>query len=184
MAILDLLPCLQVKLTRNSERSKEIAEITPTSATQGKTYENDNTYAATRVIDRDLSTRSIAQSSNGETWLKLKFDKTYYIDGVIVHYQFYTNWFDPQVFCVRNEANFRSCVNTDTNVDVLVYQGDVKQKSCGTLQLTYGLEQSDQIYTLICNTAGDTVKFSKSTGGISVCEVTVTNLGRKMLFII
>ena len=60
-----------------------------------------------------------------------------------------------------------------------MYQGDVKQKSCGTLQLTYGLEQSDQIYTLICNTEGDTVKLSKSTTGqIAMCEVVVTSSGK------
>ena len=65
-------------------------------------------------------------------------------------------------------------MDRDNNVDVAVYQGDVKQKSCGTLQLTYGLKQSDQIYTLICNTKGDNVKLSKSTGDIAVCEVVVT----------
>ena len=59
-----------------------------------------------------------------------------------------------------------------------MYQGDVKQKSCGTLQLTYGLEQSDQIYTLICNTEGDTVKLSKSTGDIVVFEVVVISKGK------
>ena len=62
----------------------------------------------------------------------------------------------------------------DNNVDVSVYQGEVKQKSCGTLQLTYGLEQADQIYTLICNTEGDNVKLSKSTGHLVVAEVVVT----------
>ena len=55
--------------------------------------------------------------------------------------------------------------------------GEVKQKSCGTLQLTYGLEQSDQIYTLICNTEGDTVKLSKTTGDIAVREVVVVSTG-------
>ena len=69
-------------------------------------------------------------------------------------------------------------MNNHNNVDVSVYQGDVKQKSCGTLQLTYGLEQSDQIYTLICNTEGDTVKLSKSTGDIVVCEVVVISTGK------
>ena len=70
-------------------------------------------------------------------------------------------------------------MDKDNNVDVSVYQGDVKQKSCGTLQLTYGLEQSDQIYTLLCNTEGDTVKLSKSTTGlIVVCEVVVTTTGK------
>ena len=59
-----------------------------------------------------------------------------------------------------------------------VYQGDVKQKSCGTLQLTYGLEQSDQIYTLLCNTKGDTVKLSKNIGSIAVFEVVVIGTGK------
>ena len=72
-------------------------------------------------------------------------------------------------------------MDADNNVDVSVYQGDVKQKSCGTLQLTYGLEQSDQIYTLICNTEGDTVKLSKSTGNIAVNElVVIRTTGNKM----
>ena len=61
-----------------------------------------------------------------------------------------------------------------------VYQGDVKQKSCGTLQLTYGLEQSDQIYTLLCNTEGDTVKLRKSTGAIAVYEVVVLGKGKSI----
>ena len=64
-------------------------------------------------------------------------------------------------------------MDNGNNVDVSVYQGDVKQKSCGTLQLTYGLEQSDQIYKLLCNVEGDTVKLSKSTGDIAVTEVAV-----------
>jgi hypothetical protein len=62
-------------------------------------------------------------------------------------------------------------------VEVSVYQGDVKQKSCGTLKLTYGLEQSDQIYTLICNTEGDTVKLSKDIGNIALYEIVVMGPG-------
>ena len=80
--------------------------------------------------------------------------------------------------CVQSEENFIACVNNDNNVDVSVYQGDIKQKSCGTLQLTYGLEQSDQIYTLLCNTEGDTVKLSKGTGNIVVWEVVVTSTSK------
>ena len=68
-------------------------------------------------------------------------------------------------------------MDSDNNVDVSVYQGDVKQKSCGTLQLIYGLEQSDQIYTLLCNADGDTVKLSKDTGYIAVYEVAVMSKG-------
>ena len=69
--------------------------------------------------------------------------------------------------------NFKDCADSDTNTDVSVYQGEVQQKSCGTLQLTNGPEQSDQIYTLLCNAEGDTVKFSKSHGQISVYEVAI-----------
>jgi hypothetical protein len=70
-------------------------------------------------------------------------------------------------------------VDNENNVDVSVYQGDVKQESCGTLQLTYGLEQSDQIYTLICNTEGETVKLSKDTGRIVAYEIAVTGTGNQ-----
>jgi len=106
--------------------------------------------------------------------LKLEFSKTHFIQKVVIYYRFYTNWYDPGSWCFQNEARFKGCVDGDNNVDVSVYQGEVKQKSCGTLQLTYGLEQSDQIYTLLCNTEGDNVKLSKSTGHLVVAEVVVT----------
>ena len=63
-------------------------------------------------------------------------------------------------------------------MDVSVYKKGVRQKSCGTLELTYGLEQSDQIYTLLCNTEGDAVKISKNSGNIAVAEVVVTSTGK------
>ena len=61
-----------------------------------------------------------------------------------------------------------------------VYQGMVKEKSCGALQFTYGLEQSDQIYTLICNTEGDTVKLSKTVDRIVVFDLAVIALQGKL----
>ena len=72
-------------------------------------------------------------------------------------------------------------MDRESNVDVSVYQGEAQQKSCGTLQLTYGLEQSDQIYTLACNAEGDTVKLSKDNGQIVVMEVAVTGKCRVTL---
>ena len=59
------------------------------------------------------------------------------------------------------------------NVDVSVHQGEVQEKVCGTLQLTDGLKQTDQIYTLVCETTGDTVKLSKTSNRIEVFEVVV-----------
>ena len=118
------------------------------------------------------------ETNDGAGWFKLDFDKTYYIHKVVIYYRFYTNWYDPSDDCVESEANFRSCVDERNNVDVSVYQGDVKQKSCGTLQLTYGLEQSDQIYTLLCNIKGNAVKLTKDSGVIVVYEVAVTTTGK------
>ena len=113
--------------------------------------------------------------------MKLEFDKTYFIHKVIFYNRLYNNWYDPSNWCVRNEANFKSCNDGNKNVDVSVYQGEAKQNSCGTLQITYGLEQSDQINSLICNTEGDTVKLSKTTGHLSVFEVAVAGKGMQLL---
>ena len=157
-----------------SVRPLEFAEITSTTVTQGKTFDNSEEYQA---VDKDLSTQASTYTDDGAGWLKLEFGKTYFIHKIVIYYRFFNNWYDPSSWCVQSEANFKSCVDVSNNVDVSVYQGEVKQKSCGTLQITYGLEQSDQIYTLICNTEGDTVKLSKTTGHISVFEVIVVGKG-------
>ena len=147
--------------------------------TQGKTLDsNEARYTAAHAVDNDLSTIAATETNNGAGWLKLEFGKTFFIHSVIIYSMFYTNWFDPRSGCAQNEANFKICVDLHNNVDVSVYQGDVKQKSCGTLQLTYGLEQSDQIYKLICNAEGDNVKLSKSTGHLVVAEVAVISTGK------
>ena len=163
----------------HSDRKREIAEIKPTTATQGRTKDSDeDCCAAVHATDRDLSTPAITTTDNGAGWIKLEFDKTFFIHKVVIYYRFYANWYSPNDECAQSESNFKGCVDNDNNVDVSVYQGDVQQKSCGTLQLTHGLEQSDQIYTLLCNTEGDTVKLSKSTGYIAVFEAAIwTNTG-------
>ena len=141
--------------------------------TQGKTYEdNEDYYAAAHVIDKDLSTLAATHTDNGAGWIKLELDKTYFIHKVVIYTRFYIDWYTKS-WCTKNEAIFKACVDSDNNVDVSVYQGEVKQKSCGTLQLTYGLEQSDQIYTLLCNTEGDTVKLSKDTGVTAIYEIAI-----------
>ena len=59
-----------------------------------------------------------------------------------------------------------------------MYQGSRIQKDCGLLQLTYGLEQSDQIYNINCGAGGDMIKFSKNSGNIVVYEVVISGSGR------
>ena len=172
--------CSELKFNHiTPERKEQIAEIAPTSVTQGKVRNNKNAELA---VDKDLSTSSASFTDDGAGWLKLEFDKTYFIHKVVIYWRFFTNWYNPDKWCAQSEANFRSCVDDANNVDVSVYQRDVKQKSCGTLQLTYGLKQSDQIYTLLCITEGDTVKFSKNSGKINgVAEVVVTTTGKKQI---
>ena len=165
--------------SQSTDRKQEIGEIRPTISTQGKTHSSEALYAAAHAIDKDLSTVAATKTANGAGWLKLQFDKGYFIHKVVIYYIFYTNWYKHSSnWCAKSEDNFKNCVNNDTNVDVSVYLGDTKQGSCGKLQLTYGLEQSDQIYTLFCNTEGDTVKLNKESGLISVGEVAVTTRGK------
>ena len=161
-----------------SVRPLELAEITATTVTQGKTLDNNEVQLqAAHAVDRDLSTAAATYTDDGAGWLKLEFGKTYFIQKVVIYYRFYNNWYDSSGWCHQGVANFKSCVDNHNNVDVSVYQGDVKQKSCGTLQITYGLEQSDQIYTLICNSEGDTVKLSKTLGHMVFYEVAVIEKG-------
>ena len=143
--------------------------------TQGKTLNNNEVeFAAAHAVDGDLSTVSATETDDGAGWIKLQLDKTYLIHKVIIYYRFYVNWYRPSEVCVQSEYTYQHCMNDDNNVDVSVYQGDVKQKSCGTLQLTYGLEQSDQIYRLLCYAKGDNVMLGKETGNIAVYEVAIT----------
>ena len=130
------------------------------------------------VTKQDLKTFARTPAENGMGWIKLEFDKIFFIHETIIYCRFFKNWHNPTGWCVQSRENFKGCVNNENNVDVSVYQGELKQKSCGTLKLTYGLEQSDQVYTLLCNTRGDTVKLSKKTGAISVLEVVITRLSK------
>ena len=149
----------------------------PTKVTQSKASANnidgEVCCAAAKAIDRDLQTRaSSVRDEIGEVWLKLEFDKSYRIDHIIIYYGFYINWFSSW----NTLEDYKTRIDNRNNVDVSVYQGEVKQKSCGTLQLTYGLDQSDQIYTFNCNTEGDTVKLSKFENKVVVYEVVVHSL--------
>ena len=150
-----------------------MAEIRPISVTGEETLSGCDHCDPDRAVDRDLSTPAVMSASNGASWLKFEFGEPYHIKEIIIYHRFYTNWYISAQHCAKSEEIFRSCMDGQTNVDVSVYQGDKKQKSCGTLQLTHGLEQSDQIYTLLCDAYGDTVILSKSSGQIYVFEVVV-----------
>lgn len=116
-------------------------------------------------------------------WLKLELSKIQLIHKVLIYNRFFTNWFYPNNECAKNEDYFKnSCLSDHDNVAVTVYQGEVERKSCGTLKLTDGLAQSDQIYTIVCNAQGDAVIFSKGEGEIRIWEIVVIGAGKHFDF--
>ena len=165
---------LTIKECTISELGESLGEITPSKVTQGKSTCCVPQYA----IDKDLLVGISIEADNIVGWFKMELDQTHHIHTVLIYYKFYTHWFNPDEYCVQSENRFRGCVDWNNNVDVTVYQKGAKQKSCGTLQLTYGLEQSDQIYTMFCNVEGDSVQLTKTTGRIQLQEITV--IGKSM----
>ena len=153
--------------------------MTPTRITHSKTSENEgDDVPPERAVDRHCVIRSMTEPVDGEAWLKLEFDADSFIHKVVVYARFMTNWYNTESNCLLSVDHFKNCVEDDRNgadIDVSVYQGEVKQKSCGTLKLTNGLEQSEQIYTQLCNIEGDTVKLSKIDGFIRVYDMAVTS---------
>ena len=148
---------------------QEIFEITPTTAK----FDKDE-CCAENAIDKDLSTEAATSTIDGYGMLEIEYGKTFFLREVIIHYLFFNNWFET-AYCFQSVSNFKACVDHNSDVDVSVYQGEVKQKSCGTFSPTYALDQSDQIYTLICNVLGDKVKFTKTTlNNLVTTEVIVT----------
>ena len=107
----------------------------------------------------------------------LEYDQAHFIHKIKLYYKFYTDWFRPDNGCVETIEKWERCVNQDTDIDVSVYQGGLEMKYCGRIELTYGLEQSDQIYTLVCNEEGDAIVFSKTSGDLMIFEVVVVRKG-------
>ena len=70
-------------------------------------------------------------------------------------------------------------MDKEKGVELWVNQGE-EQKFCGKIQQTYGLQQSDQIHTLVCNVDGDSIKLRKTEQILGIYEVVVTGKGTKM----
>lgn len=115
---------------------------------------------------------------NGACYIKIDLGKTFFVHKIMVYYGFYTNWFKNATnWCTESEINYKECITTESSVDVSAYQGGTQQKSCGTMFLSFGLRQSDQIYTFICNVEADNVKLSKTSGRIAAYEIVVIGTG-------
>ena len=83
--------------TITATRTREAGEITPVSAEQSATVDNDEAnYRAGNAIDLDLNTRSrTAAGSDGTVWLKVNLDKVHCVKQVIWYRNDGTpyNWF-------------------------------------------------------------------------------------------
>ena len=158
----------------------------PSKVTQGKTLDdNEGSFAAKFASDQIIATMSATGTNDGTGWLKLEFETPILIQKVVIHYQFYKDWFTPNDNCRQSEEKFKEdCVDAHNNVDVSAgTEGSVAL--CGVLQLRDGLRQIDQVYTVICNIFGDVMMLTKDEGVISVSEVVVvTAKGKSVLYII
>ena len=148
-------------------------DISALRVTQSKTLGNHQYFAETLAVDRDLMTESAAEAVNGEVWFKVEFGESHFIHKIVIYQVFYNADFYDNHWCVKTMSNYISCKEGHNNVDVSVYQGEEHQKSCGTLQLTHGLELSDQTYTFFCDVEGDSIRLSKKSGHISIFEIVV-----------
>ena len=158
-----------------------MAEIIPIKATNGKTVNDNENKGASRAVDKNLRTdAAVEATSEEEAWIKLEFDSEYFIHRVIIYNRFYNDWFTDGL-CAQSYYNFKICISNQKNVAVSVLKGEVMQKSCGKLQPTNGQEQADQIYTMICNARGDTVRLKKNSGKFHIWEVVVTGPGESQL---
>ena len=165
-----------------SERIEERTELTPKQATQSATVGGDeNNWSANHAIDKDFATESATHTNNQGGWLKIELEKLFYVGVITVYYRFYYDWYGIKTGCNNSLNEFKACIGNHNNVDVSVYQGNEKQKSCGTLQLNYGLEQSDQTYHFICDVNGDNIILSKTSDSqgvqIVVSEVVIKGAG-------
>ena len=141
---------------------------------------DDECCGAGLAFDKDLTTvaASIAGPETADIWIKIKLRKSSYIQKVIIHLGFYKNWYDPTESCVQDVGKYEKCKDEQNNVNVEVFQGDTLEKSCGTLRVSYGQNQGNQIYSFFCNADGDTVLLSKSLGQIAASEIVVIGDGK------
>ena len=126
---------------------------------------SDKAAALKWAIDKDLSTveSALTTSLDSDIWIKFNLSETHFVDKVVIYLNFLTGFYNPNGGCMTSEDRFRECKQTQKGLEVSVFQADEEQKSCGTIELSLGLKQSDQIYTFDCAGAkGNAVILTKT----------------------
>ena len=126
-------------------RERQPGEITPVSAEQSRTYNNnEDEFAASHAIDLDLDTMSKTTSgSDGTIWLKVTLDKTDCIHQVEIYS--YLTW---------------TCSSTDCST--------CEGSDCSSFSLTVSSERtlSNDLPTVSDCKYGDTVMMKLETNDI------------------
>ena len=167
---------------KHADLKTEIGELTVTAVSSSNKRDPSVNNKNKHVVDKNLWTFSAMKTADNDVstpklWLRVTLEKTSFIQKIVIYQLFYTDWYNPDGGCVLSVKRYQECKNWQNNVDVSVYQGVVKQKSCGTLTLTHGLHQPDQIYKFLCRIEGNMVMLSKENGEISVHELVVVGSG-------
>ena len=103
-------------------------------------------------------------------WMKLEFDRSYFIHKITIYLMFKTNW-----YAGSGSTTYSTCCSS-YDVKVSVYQGATEKVQCGTLN-PGGPDQEDNISTFTCSGWGDTVLLHKVTGNMKIAEIVVTSSG-------
>ena len=140
----------------------------------GKT--DDNSSFPKFAVDGDLSTSAILNPEGGSAWLKLDFDEKLHIHKVLMYNEYYRDWF-WESGCQESLADYRKCVDMLKSVEIDVFNGEEKVKFCGQPRLNYGLRQRDQMYTVMCNRLGNSVRLTTFDSVIRVFELVVISRG-------
>ena len=144
-------------------REREAGEITPVSAEQSATRNNNEANnGAGLAIDLDLSTDAyITAGADGTIWLKITLDKVYCVEQVIRHYQ------------DGNPKNVWTCMENDCSDCV----GDYCPKVDLTVSTEGAVRDTDMFPASNCR-FGDTVKLEKFSEGnlLFAREIAILNL--------
>ena len=119
--------------------------------------------------------------NSGTVWLKLEFCKPYLIREIHIYLRFYSDWYNSSQWSAQSEDNFQKYLSETNNANFMAYKGGIKIKSCGNLQVNFGLKQSDQRYEFVCMAEGDVLMINKTYGDLTINEIVVLGTGNSKI---
>ena len=135
-------------------------------------------FTPSNIIDRDLGTEAAAKAANGLLWIKLEFGSIRYITHITYYNFFFTDWFFPSDPCMGSLSRYYGCLADNSNIIIEIKSSGKLIQTCGTVELTNGPNQSDQIYSFKCIAYGDEVLVRKNgTSTIFLSEMVVDSIG-------